>query len=53
MYDRRNAVMHGRIDQVIGGKEPAAAAALDIHPLQRIVHDLAILKILNPHPAVI
>jgi hypothetical protein len=49
MYGLRNAVMHGRIDQVIGGKK-ATPAAPDIHPLQRIVHDLAILKILNPHP---
>jgi hypothetical protein len=51
MYSLRNAVMHGRVDQVIGGKKAKTAGALDISALQRVVHDLAILKILNPHPS--
>lgn len=49
MYGLRNAVMHGRVDQVIGGKKAKTAGALDIAPLQRIVHNLTILKLLNPH----
>lgn len=51
MYGLRNAVMHGRIDQVIGGKKARTTAALDIRPLQRNVHDLTVLKLLNPHPS--